>query len=138
MRNSIEKTIKNESISNEMRKFFLEFGLNIDQMFEETNLDEILTEEVTDGDIRQIINLVKSIEGSNNAHKILFAAGLLEIRSQITKNHEQIADTKRQLERSFKDVSYQIDNMNRESSVKLNSLYYKLNNLEKLLASKVK
>ncbi len=138
MISSIKKIEKNLNISNDMRKFFLEFGINIDEIFEETDLQEIFKESVSDGDIRQMVNMIKSVENSNNSHKLLFAAGLLEIRSQIKKNQEQTADTKRQIERRFKDIAIIIETGKRENHQEFNSLASKIDNIDRLITSRFK
>ena len=96
--NSIKKVEKNKEISEEIRKYFNEKGLNIDEIFSTSfNSDN--------KDLSDINSLIMKINSDNRQVKILLFTQLLEMRSQIKDIQQFLAEMSKNLERSFKELN---------------------------------
>lgn len=119
MTDSFQHSEKNPQISSEIRSFFEEAGIDIDDLIAE--LPEELTEGVLDGDIKQVMNLLRTIERNSNQHKIIFGAALLELRNQVKTNQKELADIKRMLDRFQKDQKREMDSRFKSLESKVDS-----------------
>jgi hypothetical protein len=87
MKSKFKKQEINKEISKEIRKFFNENEINIDEMllFEKHNTENI-------------IELIKEIENINDNHKILIFSMLLELRQQIKSIQINQTEISKQIE----------------------------------------
>ena len=101
-------------INSKIKKFFEDFDIHVDEIFNEEEVLEDLNEATYEPDLKALLAKMNDIQSSNNAHKILFAAGLLELRVQVKKNQEQVAETRRQLERGIRDIQFALTDINKK------------------------
>jgi transcription initiation factor TFIIIB Brf1 subunit/transcription initiation factor TFIIB len=107
-------------ISKELEKFFKENDFDIQSFIEDP---EELTESMTfagavlSREINEILKVVKSIDSKNNIHKVIFAAGLLEMRNQIKKIQQQNADIQKQNQRDMKEINDKFDKIGEQLKI---------------------
>lgn len=94
----------NYEIPDNIRDYFNESGVNIDEVFSNIDLENII-EESSNTDIHRLAQVLKNIERNSNQHKILLGTVLLELRSQVKKNQKQLTDLRKQSEYENKEIS---------------------------------
>lgn len=126
----------NYTIPDNIREYFKKEGINVDEIFEEINFEKLLIESNNDLQISHLIQALKSIESNSNQHKLLLGAVLVELRSQVKKNQQQLSELRKQSEFEQKELTKTVkENLNKTSSVntELVSFYNKFINYIKTL-----
>ena len=126
------------TINNKIKKFFEEFDLDFDEIFGEEEALEEVDEAIYEPSLKTLLAKMNEIQSSNNTHKVLFAAGLLELRMQVKKNQEQTAEIRKQLEKGIKEIQQSIVELNKKEeslSRKLDLLKDSLNTFLRITSS---
>lgn len=125
-------------INNKIKDFFKDFDIDIDDIFDEEEMLEEIDESTYEPSLKNLLDKIGEIQNSNNAHKVLFAAGLFELRMQVKKIQEQEAETRKQLERGIKDIQLaltDIDKKEESLSKKFDLLKDSINTFSRTMTS---
>ncbi len=102
-------------INKNIKDFFENLSIDIESLFdnEDDNLDKLINI-----DSKILLSKINNIQDVNDMHKILFAACLLELRSQVKKNQEQISETRKQIEKELKIIQKTLSSIEKTISNK--------------------
>ena len=117
-------------INNKIKQYFEEIDIDIEEFFQ-PDPESVIEESSSDPVTKQILSKINDVASSNNAHKLLFAAAIFELRSQVKKNQEQTSETRRQMERGMKELQYTALNIEKKQE----SLLRQINALKDSLSS---
>lgn len=105
-------------INKNIKDYFENQSIDIDSLFFEKDKIEEILDKLNSDDSKIMISKIDNIQNVNNAHKILFATSLLELRSQVKKNQEQISEIQKKIEYESKCIQKTLKSIEE----KLNSL----------------
>ncbi len=97
-------------ITDEIKTLYETYGIDPKDLIEDEDFDNLILEAqtATSGEVRQVLNAISQLKKSNDVHKILFGAVTLEIRSQVKKIQQQVADLQKDEQKQTKELKDRI------------------------------
>lgn len=96
-----EKTDINFDIPDNVREFFEQSGINIDELFP----SEVINESNSEKSINDLVIQIRELEKRNNQHKLLIISAIVDLRKQIKAVQSSNADILKSIERNFKKLT---------------------------------